>query len=337
MREQLVPIAAAVLCILALALGAAALGGDLNGEPAEGTDTGETADGDGSTDADVPVDDTAEGDDTQSQIIPEDDECLGGYDVTDMGVLVFAAVIGATVLVFVRTQSMIYTAVSLPLLLFPALILTALVAFFVLDCPPPGLVGPAEGEGIEPQLPEVADDGESGDDEESPASLSSRLTLGGIALAVVLALFLAGLYVQRRHASGPTEEAGYQTPATAPDIAAAAGEAADEIDEAAGDHNGVYRAWVRMTEVLDVDHPTTSTPREFAAAAKEAGIEPGDVSELTALFEQVRYGPTEVTAEHEQRARETLRRIERTHGVDSTSRQKTDTPGDSRSSRSEGK
>ncbi|QKY20852.1 DUF4129 domain-containing protein [Halolamina sp. CBA1230] len=98
-----------------------------------------------------------------------------------------------------------------------------------------------------------------------------------------------------------------------PDIAAVgrlAGEAADRIETGDAFDNEVFRAWVEMTHHLAVDHPESSTPAEFAAAAVDAGMSPDDVRELTDLFEEVRYGDHEVTEEREQRATAALRRIE---------------------------
>lgn len=99
------------------------------------------------------------------------------------------------------------------------------------------------------------------------------------------------------------------------DVAAlgrAAGDAADRIEGGTDVENEVFRAWRTMTDRLDVDSPST-TPAEFAAAAVEAGLDPEDVSELTALFEEVRYGGASPTPEREARAVAALRRIERTH------------------------
>lgn len=85
--------------------------------------------------------------------------------------------------------------------------------------------------------------------------------------------------------------------------------AADRIEADADVDNEVYRAWREMTELLDVDRPESSTPAEFADAAVEAGVAADDVRELTAVFEEVRYGGAEVTDDRERRAVEALRRI----------------------------
>lgn len=100
-------------------------------------------------------------------------------------------------------------------------------------------------------------------------------------------------------------------PATA--VGTVAGEAADRLADDADVSNEVYRAWREMTTYLDVDHPRASTPAEFAAAAVDAGMAREDVTELTAVFEEVRYGPGSVTDDQERRAREALRNIEATY------------------------
>jgi len=93
-------------------------------------------------------------------------------------------------------------------------------------------------------------------------------------------------------------------------LGAVAGRAADRIERAAAVDNEIYRAWVAMTERLDVEHPESSTPGEFEAAAVAAGVDAGTVAELTALFERVRYGEEAPTAETESRAVAALRAIE---------------------------
>nr|WP_303648674.1 DUF4129 domain-containing protein [Haloarchaeobius litoreus] len=102
-------------------------------------------------------------------------------------------------------------------------------------------------------------------------------------------------------------------PPDSPDVeavAAAAGRAADRIEEQSAVDNEIYRAWVEMTRHLPADHPETSTPREFERTAVDAGFETGAVGELTDLFESVRYGRESATAEREERAVEALRRLE---------------------------
>lgn len=101
-----------------------------------------------------------------------------------------------------------------------------------------------------------------------------------------------------------------------PDAAAfgrAAGRAADRIEATnAPVDNAVYRAWLEMTGLLDIENPKTTAPRDFAAAAIEFGLDEADVTELTDLFTDVRYGGKSAE-DREERALEILRRIERTY------------------------
>lgn len=93
-------------------------------------------------------------------------------------------------------------------------------------------------------------------------------------------------------------------------VGAAAGEAADRIEGSAELGNEVFRAWREMTGHVDVGDPATSTPAEFATAAREAGMDSAHVETLTGLFRDVRYGGVEATAAREERAVDALRAIE---------------------------
>lgn len=96
-------------------------------------------------------------------------------------------------------------------------------------------------------------------------------------------------------------------------FARAAGRAADRIEEAnVPVDNSVYRAWLEMTGLLDIDNPEATAPRDFAAAAIEVGLDEDDVSELTQLFNEVRYGGKDA-GDREERAIEILRDIEQTY------------------------
>ena len=99
-------------------------------------------------------------------------------------------------------------------------------------------------------------------------------------------------------------------------VGAAAGRAADRIEGRASVDNEVFKAWAEMTELLDLERPETVTPGEFAAEATAAGMDPDHVTELTDLFQAVRYGGKEPTPERETRAVETLRKIEAAYAND---------------------
>ena len=100
------------------------------------------------------------------------------------------------------------------------------------------------------------------------------------------------------------------------DLAAAAGDAADRLEEhEAGVDNAVYRAWWEMTRLLDVENPDSATPREFAEAAIDLGMDEDDVSELTELFEEVRYGERDAES-REEHAVAVFRSIEDEYGAE---------------------
>lgn len=106
------------------------------------------------------------------------------------------------------------------------------------------------------------------------------------------------------------------SPESQPDesaFARAAGAAADRIEQADTDvDNAVYRAWVEMTALLEIDDPETTPPSDFAEAAIATGLARDDVEQLTALFTEVRYGGKSAD-DREQRALAALRNIERTY------------------------
>lgn len=99
-------------------------------------------------------------------------------------------------------------------------------------------------------------------------------------------------------------------------FAAAAGRAAQRIEERNAEvTNAVFRAWVEMTDLLNVDNPEMYTPGEFADAAVEVGMAEDDVRELTELFNEVRYGGKDATMREDQ-ALEVLRNIESQYSAD---------------------
>jgi hypothetical protein len=131
--------------------------------------------------------------------------------------------------------------------------------------------------------------------------------------AAVFLLFLATGDEESRSGQAADEEDSSDD-ASVEAVARAAGAAADRIEADADADNEIFRAWATMTEYLDVDRPRSSTPTEFADAAVDAGMDARDVRELTALFEEVRYGGAEATTDRESRAVSALRRIESEYG-----------------------
>lgn len=156
-------------------------------------------------------------------------------------------------------------------------------------------------------------------DRSTPVGAEPGGTAGGplsvTETVVLLALVVLGgaLVVARLTEGESVEESGASSPdGDAAAVGEAAGRAAEELDETTLS-NAVYRAFHEMTEALDVDDPETTTPAEFADAAVGAGLDEDDVTALTDLFREVRYGDAPATEAREERAREVLRRIESTY------------------------
>lgn len=142
------------------------------------------------------------------------------------------------------------------------------------------------------------------------AAAGIAVLLGGLALAAIL--FSRGDALLGRFGSGSKRG---EPQAELRDLGRVAGAAADrlEADEGTID-NEITRAWRRMVDLLDVDDPRADTPRAFADAATAAGMDTEDVSELTGLFEAVRYGDRPPSTDRRERALAAFRRIERTYG-----------------------
>ncbi|MFB6193566.1 MAG: DUF4129 domain-containing protein [Halobaculum sp.] len=148
----------------------------------------------------------------------------------------------------------------------------------------------------------------------------SNLTTPSSLLGIVLLLAVVGSVGLLLFSTGDDEDELADEPPEVPEsarqrgVAEAAAVAADRLEGDAALENAVYRAWREMTTHLEVEEPRSSTPAEFAAAAVEAGMDREDVTELTELFESVRYGGRDPTPEEERRAIRALRNIEETYG-----------------------
>ncbi|MFC4438360.1 MULTISPECIES: DUF4129 domain-containing protein [Natrialbaceae] len=178
-------------------------------------------------------------------------------------------------------------------------------------------VSPQEPANESPVVP--GDGGEPGSGDDGSSMPTSPLL---VVLALLAAVFVGGVLLSRDSGGtdGAVAEPGAAAPTTeeaeAAAVGSAAGRAADRIDEGTAVDNEVYRAWREMTALLEVERPESSTPREFADAAVDAGLERDHVEELTRLFEDVRYGDVETTAAMEERAVSVLRRIETEYARD---------------------
>lgn len=137
----------------------------------------------------------------------------------------------------------------------------------------------------------------------------------GVAIVAVAVVLLRASGDQTVTTLEEEADEGREKPDVA-DLAAAAGKAADRLEEHNLDvDNEVYRAWWEMTSLLNVPEPETYTPGEFAEAAVEVGMDEDDVADLTELFEEVRYGRRDPES-REERAVAVFRSIESQYGAD---------------------
>lgn len=142
-------------------------------------------------------------------------------------------------------------------------------------------------------------------------SLPPAVVAGFFAIVVVAGVF--ALYRTTREESYDEPEEEEPEEPDVDEFARAAGRAADRIEAGnASVDNAVYRAWLEMTSMLDVDDSTKLSPRRFAALAVQTGMDNDSVAELTELFNEVRYGGKNPT-DREDRALQVLRKIERSY------------------------
>lgn len=203
------------------------------------------------------------------------------------------------------------------LLVFSLVVLAAVYALSAFD-PSFGAAEPPE----QPPPPENETGGDPGEGDGETRVDTTPIGSLLLALGAVAAVFVGALALSRRDTGSPDGEETLvdeddEPTEEATAVGTAAGRAAERIETGSEDvDNEVYRAWREMTGPLEVERPETSTPREFADSAVEAGLEREDVDDLTRLFEDVRYGHRETTDVEERRAIEILRRIEAEYGED---------------------
>lgn len=71
----------------------------------------------------------------------------------------------------------------------------------------------------------------------------------------------------------------------------------------------VYSTWLTMTKEIDVNHPHSRTPKEWAQAADTSDIDPEMVDEMTAIFRARRYGKAVEETNHQRRANQIRQEI----------------------------
>ena len=283
----------AVLCILAVAVGAATLTSPATSGEGGGGLFGD-GDGDGSFATPEPREEPEVGPE-----IPLLDEFL-----LVLAALALLALLGYLFVYWRRVLRLLVVIVIVAAVLFAAVML--LLQFVDTD----------ESESVLPDdlgQPGEGDTGSAGEGDTGSATPTPLAVLGVLVLALVgVALVLFGTTRSPREPDEEVTNAGDGGDAAA--VGRAAGRAADRLEAGTDLDNEVYRAWREMTGLLEVKNPETKAPREFAAAAIEAGMNPDDVDELTRLFEDVRYGGRAATEEDERRAIDVFRRIETTYG-----------------------
>lgn len=151
-----------------------------------------------------------------------------------------------------------------------------------------------------------------------PWLLPVLIAVGVIAGVLGIAVSIRDLLTRERIEAVDTVEADEAPDRAVAEVGDAAGRAAERLlaDADAAVTNEVYRAWREMTTPLAVDNPAASTPREFATAAVDAGLDPEDVETLTTLFERVRYGAEPLTDEDRDQVVRVLRRIEAAYAAE---------------------
>ncbi|WP_222918860.1 DUF4129 domain-containing protein [Natrinema sp. SYSU A 869] len=301
----------ALLCCLAVVLVAATLPSMVE----NGGNGGGFGSADGGSNGDEP------GDSSEVDSGPEMDTTFNFsglcVEFLDSGVGFFGLVLGAVGIAALATRS--YDT-RLTIMLSVALLPLVVLVFVVLTsgCGTQTLESPAPAADLPPPA-ENGSGGPSGGDDGTVTGLTlpSLLVLTVLLVTIVgafAALFYTGSDGEERESAQSAAESDDAIQRSA--LGRAAGQAADRIESGDDFENDIYRAWREMTEPLEVDRPASSTPGEFAAAARDAGLDPSHVDELRTMFEDVRYGDRPVTDDHERRAVEILRRIEAVYGDD---------------------
>ncbi|WP_458206633.1 DUF4129 domain-containing protein [Haladaptatus sp. NG-SE-30] len=304
-RDTARPIVVALLCILAIALAAATLNSAVTNDGGSGTGFGSGPGGTGFSENNRS---SMSEDQGAPLVIPIELPC---FPVLMTGPAIAAILAGFLLLVGLAYRRIgflgafaVIGPVGVPVLLVHALLTACMVS-------PPSRPNSSIMPGNQSNF--TLPPGGSG----GPGEGATSVLTPSFALFVVLGIALVGAVVLLFKSSGgseietPEDEEAFGGEENIAAVGRTAGDAADRIESEASVENEVYRAWREMTHHLDVSAPESSTPGEFAAAAVDAGMNRDDVSELTNVFEEVRYGGEDATGDRERRAVSALRRIER--------------------------
>jgi len=263
------------------------------------------------------------GDGSEVEQPSQDDRIEGSDDLADIPLELIMLVVLVIVAVAVVAQFVADPWGTLKGALVAATIAGGIIGFVyvVLEFFDPSSGGP-EQPGVPNGTPPLSDPPNgsfgSGDGTGDPLVLPGEslvvvaLVVGGLG-AVTLLAWRAGAI---QSALGLDVEGGEAEEADLGALGRVAGDAADDVAAAstpAAADNAIYRAWSEMVALLDAPDPQSGTPRQFASAAIDAGMDPEDVSVLTRTFEEVRYGDAALSDERRERAAGALRRIEAAH------------------------
>lgn len=141
-----------------------------------------------------------------------------------------------------------------------------------------------------------------------PPEIAAALVVGFTLIAAVVLFSMTG-----QDEAIEESAMAFEPEPDAADFARAAQRARERIEEAnIPVDNAVYQAWLEMTGLLSLENPETTAPYEFAEEAIAVGLAEEDVTELTELFTDVRYGEKDPDT-REDRALRVLRNIEETY------------------------
>ncbi|MFB6073277.1 MAG: DUF4129 domain-containing protein [Halobacterium sp.] len=314
MARNVRALAVALLCVLAVALGASTLAapespaGDGAGAGGPGTpqDGGSPPSSESGGDADV----------ERAESSGRGTRALSGTCVPFLRTPAFLALAAASVVAAFAVAARLADR-GVASMAVGAAVLTLLPLWWVFtDCR--SSVDPSKPGGMPafPELNATADGGGGGAASAADQLLATPVLLGAlVAVAVVvaaIAYYASG--GEPADGDGDEDEPGSADSGPEADSLTAAGvragDAADRIEDAADLENEVYRAWSELAAAVDADRLAASTPAEFAAAARETGMGDEHVEALTGLFRDVRYGGFDATPEREQRAVDALRAIQ---------------------------
>ncbi|WP_459192160.1 DUF4129 domain-containing protein [Halosimplex sp. J119] len=313
-RPSLRVVVVGLVAMAAVAVGAATIASAVDpGAPAvqPGTEESPGTDGGGNVAPSTPSD-PGKGPVMPGDPRPPRDPIEAGWCVQPLsawygGVLYFGAFAAALVAIK-RRYSLGATFFGLYALAPPAF----LTYFLSTDCPTYG--GPGVGPG--PVLPGTGGDGGLTEPLIHAVNVPPEAVLGvfGVVLVGTAAVLLRASGGETVTDVSRETTADEGDPVDPRDLAIAAGHAADRLEARNADvDNEVYRAWWEMTSLLDVDNPDSATPGEFAEAAIAAGLSEADVTELTRLFEEVRYGERDAES-REELAVSVFRSVEDSYG-----------------------